>query len=147
MNVDSLLRRRNILKSFLAVPFFIVPSRTVASPILAKPESVAPPPVKYYDIDEFHVAGFQFHDGENVIDDIRPGERFTLRPEPDNPYDSRAVEILRGPDKLGYVPRKYNRHIFRLLRQGARLHAEAMTVHPDEDPWRMLEVRIRLESV
>ncbi|MFP3870970.1 MAG: HIRAN domain-containing protein [Syntrophobacteria bacterium] len=52
---------------------------------------------------------------------LQAGERLALTPEPDNPYDRFAVEIHWRSVKMGYVPRSDNRHISRLLRQGADL--------------------------
>jgi hypothetical protein len=56
------------------------------------------------------VAGISYRnpDGssrQNIARRCSPGERIVLQPEPDNPYDSHAVAVLReNGDQLGYVP-------------------------------------------
>jgi len=76
---------------------------------------------------------------------LRPGDILTLRREPRNPYDSFAVEIIRGDIKLGYVPRTDNIHISRLLGQGARLTCRPVHVDPHTVPWEMVKAEVVLE--
>ena len=55
---------------------------------------------------EFRIAGWQYGPGESMLSEIRAGETLLLEPEPNNPYDPNAVQILtRSGVKLGYVPR------------------------------------------
>ena len=59
-------------------------------------------------ITSFYVAGFKHWDGAMVLTELKPGERPTLVPEPDNPHDPNALAIYRGSVKLGFVPRADN---------------------------------------
>ena len=36
----------------------------------------------------------------------------TVKVEPDNPHDSKAVAIFRGRKKVGYIPREFNEGVF-----------------------------------
>ena len=63
------------------------------------------------------------------------GEALTLHPEPGNPHDAYAVEILFGRAKLGYVPRFCNQRLSRLLTEGADLRYEVARVDVDALPW------------
>lgn len=58
---------------------------------------------------------------------LKSGAALKLTAEPENPHDPFAVQIHIGKAKLGYVPRSDNRHINRLLEQGAQL--ECRVIH------------------
>jgi hypothetical protein len=69
--------------------------------------------------------------------------RLALRPEPTNPHDSFAVDILHGPAKPGYFPRFCNRHISRLLQDAVALTCQLDHLDPNAPPWDAVSVRIR----
>lgn len=53
---------------------------------------------------------------------LRNGEPLLLRREPDNPYDCKAVKLLRvDGSPIGYLPRRYNAIPAALLEQGQQL--------------------------
>lgn len=60
-------------------------------------------------------------------------------------YDYYAVRIEWRGRKLGYVPRSDNRHLSRLLRQGAKLHGEVLANRSESVHWHMLKVGVELE--
>ncbi|MDZ8186440.1 MAG: DEAD/DEAH box helicase [Nostoc sp. ChiSLP02] len=57
----------------------------------------------------FSIAGWQYYQGEEVLQSLRRGEIVILKPEPNNRYDPNAIEIFVERNqveiKLGYVPR------------------------------------------
>lgn len=53
---------------------------------------------------DFHVAGFAYYDGLDVINELSLGQTVTLVVETDNPYDNEAVVVYYKDKKLGYVP-------------------------------------------
>ncbi|MEN6484413.1 MAG: HIRAN domain-containing protein [Syntrophobacteraceae bacterium] len=73
---------------------------------------------------------------------LTPGCLLDLSAERDNPHDAFAVEIRFGSIKLGYVPRSDNRHISRLLAQGATLKCTAIEINPDAEVWNCVRVEI-----
>ncbi|MCA1743091.1 MAG: HIRAN domain-containing protein, partial [Desulfovibrionales bacterium] len=41
--------------------------------------------------------------------DLKPGQTLKLKREPQNPHDSKAIEVFTSSgQKLGYVPRSHN---------------------------------------
>lgn len=90
----------------------------------------------------FSVAGFQYYDGPEVLPAMQPGDSLELSVEPENPHDSYAVELYWQGRKLGYVPRSDNKHISRLLRQGARLRATIKVVHRDTGYWNAVRAAV-----
>lgn len=74
-----------------------------------------------------HLAGRQYHDVDEVWEQLKVGTRLTLAREEGNPYDPNAVEVLfHGKNeweeddvfKLGYIPRDQNETIARFLEMG-----------------------------
>lgn len=96
-------------------------------------------------LNRFHIAGFRYYLGQQLVHRLRVGDELTLVAEPDNPYDANAVEIYWGDAKLGYVPRNENATISRLLPQEAPLLCRIVAVDPDAVPWEMVEVEVRME--
>lgn len=97
-------------------------------------------------VNRFSVAGFQYYEGESVIRSLNSGDGLTLKAEPSNPYDCYAVEIFHGRTKLGYVPRSDNKHISRLLRNGADVFCEVNSTAPGSTSWEALSVAVFLIS-
>lgn len=99
-------------------------------------------------IEDFHLAGFAFYDGLDVIDQLMPGTVVDLVAEPNNPNDSEAVVIYFQGTKLGYIPAAKNSLISRLLFYGhgdileARIQMVDLTVHPE----RQLRVVVKLKD-
>ncbi|MBW2107877.1 MAG: HIRAN domain-containing protein [Deltaproteobacteria bacterium] len=75
---------------------------------------------------------------------LKPGARLRLVREPDNRHDRFAVAIHLGKAKLGYVPRSDNKHISRLLRQGATLDCRVVEVDPGAVVYQMVKVEVVL---
>ena len=87
------------------------------------------------------LAGFQYHAGKTVWPRMRVGDALTLVREPGNPYDARAVRVDWRGHKLGYVPRRENADIARLMDGGAKLEARISRLVESRDPWQ----RVRFE--
>ncbi len=87
------------------------------------------------------LAGFQYHAGKRLWDEMHVGDALTLAREPDNPHDARAVRVEWRGHKLGYVPRRENADIARLMDNGARLEARISRLVESRDPWQ----RVRFE--
>ncbi|MDO4539071.1 MAG: HIRAN domain-containing protein, partial [Coriobacteriales bacterium] len=73
--------------------------------------------------------------GLEVTDELKPGKRLKLVAEPDNPYDPKAVAVLCGKSKIGYVPAAYNAMLAQFLHFGygdffeARVQSVRMMVY------------------
>ncbi|MCA1979492.1 MAG: HIRAN domain-containing protein [Thiobacillus sp.] len=89
------------------------------------------------------LAGFQYHAGKTVWPQLRVGDVLTLTREPDNPFDPRAVRVDWHGQKLGYVPRRENADVARLLDNGQPLAARISRLAEGRDPWS----RVRFEIV
>ncbi len=87
------------------------------------------------------LAGFQYHAGKAVWSQLRVGDALTLVREPDNAHDARAVRVEWQGRKIGYVPRRENADVARLMDAGQRLTARITRLADVRDPWS----RVRFE--
>ena len=82
--------------------------------------------------------------------ELEPGQKLTLLREPENPADKRAILVMNGEKKLGYLPRRLNGIFCRLMDAGKYLYATADEIVTDEDdddfPWDALIVSIFLQD-
>lgn len=69
------------------------------------------------------VAGFRYHEGKAVWEEMKVGDSLTLLREPDNPYDGNAVRVDWQGHPIGYVPRTDNEALARFLDQGMKAEA------------------------
>ncbi|MET3558775.1 hypothetical protein ABID29_001903 [Streptococcus rupicaprae] len=99
-------------------------------------------------VEDFHLAAFNYYDGLEVVDQLKPGTYVDLLAEPTNPYDSEAVAIFYQGKKLGYIPKDRNTLISRMLYYGhgdileARVQMVDLTVHPE----RQLRVVVKFKD-
>ena len=87
---------------------------------------------------------------ETHLKKMKPGQRLTLLREPENPYDKRAILVMDEAFKLGYIPRKQNGILSRLMDAGKYLYATADDIlcdPGDQDfPWEALIISIYLQD-
>jgi hypothetical protein len=90
------------------------------------------------------VAGFQFHEGKQLWDQLQVGAVLRLVREPDNPHDPRAVRVEWNGHLLGYVPRAENDAVARQLDRGNKLEARIVRLTKHRDPWKRIEFEVFL---
>lgn len=96
---------------------------------------------------DFHIAGFGYYDGLDVIDELALGVRVDLVVEPDNPYDPEAIAIYYHDKKIGYVPKDRNSLISKFLFFGhseifeARIQYASKEQHPERQFRVVLKIR------
>lgn len=111
------------------------------------------------------VAGMAYYDGDKCRDALEVNMKLGLRRQPDNPHDPLAIEILFQPIfqttckeavKLGYVPRRHNPVLARLMDAGKKLEVRINEIQrtrilqPHSDglasPWVELRVSLFLDE-
>ena len=97
---------------------------------------------------DFHLAGFTYWDGLEVIEDLKIGTELALQSEPDCPQDPDAVAIYYGKYKLGYIPRACNAEISKLLYfgHGDIFETRICGVFPDKHPEQQFRVTIKIRD-
>lgn len=99
-------------------------------------------------IDDFHLAGFAYYDGLDVIDELKLGQPVEMVKEENNPYDEKAVAILYKGKKLGYIPSSHNSVISTLLYYGHGdiFEARIQSANLDEHPERQFRVVVKVKD-
>jgi hypothetical protein len=88
------------------------------------------------------LAGFQYHAGTELWQQIRVGDALDLVREPDNPHDRNAVRVEWRGRKLGYLPQAENRAVSAELDLGTRLAARVSHLREERNPWRRIGIDI-----
>lgn len=114
--------------------------------LAALPVAVAAkePAARRYLIQQCPLAGFQYHQGEALWEQMAVGNRLELVREPANPFDGNAIRIDWNGRKLGYMPRIQNQATARLLDEGTRLEAQIAGLKESRNPWDRVEVEVWL---
>lgn len=97
-------------------------------------------------LQETHVAGTAYYRAKDLTASLAAGQELILRRQPDNPYDSLAIEVLTASgDKLGYVPRAANPPYARLMDAGHAVSARIAVVQRGK--WDLVRMEIGLEGM
>jgi len=88
------------------------------------------------------LAGFQYHAGRALFPLMQTGDRLTLRREPDNPIDPRAVRIEWFGIQIGYAPRADNVDLARLMDRGMAVEGRILHLQKSRNPWQRVLVEI-----
>lgn len=97
---------------------------------------------------DFHLAGFAYYDGIEIINELVLGTLVDLVGEPDNPYDPEAVAIYYKNRKIGYVPRDKNGLMSKLLYFGHHdlFDARVQLVNKEQHIDRQIRIVIRIKD-
>jgi hypothetical protein len=88
------------------------------------------------------LAGFQYHAGASVWDELKVGDRLTLTREPDNPHDPLAVRVDWRGQQLGYLPRAENHAVATEMDQGGRVEARIAKLRSHPNPRQRVLVEV-----
>jgi hypothetical protein len=88
------------------------------------------------------LAGFQYHAGETLWQDMREGDRLTLVREADNPHDGNAVRVEWRGQKLGYLPRAENRAVAAAMDRGEPVDARIAKLREHRNPWQRVLIEV-----
>lgn len=108
------------------------------------PQVAAASPQRTILLQRSPLAGFQYHDGEELWPRLCAGALLALVREPDNRYDAQAVRVDWEGHKLGYVPAIENAAVSQLLDRGERLAARIAALNLSRNPWERVAVEIHL---
>ena len=91
---------------------------------------------------EGYIANYQFHQGEKHEHLFEPGTVFSLRHEPENPFDENTVAVYYREAKIGFVPQHTNLPIAQLLRKGKPVKAKVAKIEPEQEPWARVHIQL-----
>ena len=96
----------------------------------------------FHSLDHFFIAGFQFHQGQAIASTLKPACVLDARREPDNPHDERAIALYFRDRKLGYVPKRRNRVISKLMDGEFLMRFEVVQAQEDAPTWERVKVAV-----
>ena len=80
-----------------------------------------------------HVAGLDYIDDiDEIFPKIEVGDRLDLFREATNEYDKHAILVKYRGEKIGYVPRKDNYVLSKLMDGGKHLYGVVVSIGMDE---------------
>ena len=88
------------------------------------------------------LAGFQYHHGKALWDEMKVGDALTLVREAGNPHDGNAVRVEWQGQPLGYVPRRENRTVAQHIDRGGAIEARISKLVQHRNPWQRVEFEI-----
>jgi hypothetical protein len=88
------------------------------------------------------LAGFQYHQGKMLWDEMKVGDALTLVREPANRHDGNAVRVEWQGQPLGYVPRRENRTVAHHIDRGGAIEARISKLVQHRNPWQRIEFEI-----
>ncbi len=108
-------------------------------------------------LDEVNIAGVtHVKKIKSYVKKLKVGDRLTLLREPKNEYDELAIVVKdEKGHKLGYVPRRCNSVVARLMDAGKLVYAIIDDIDMDEEdnvdmvsgiPWRLITIAIYMED-
>jgi len=95
---------------------------------------------KLVELGDYYIAGYRFYGGDNAS--IRVGDELSLKREPSNVHDERAIEVYKGRCKIGYIPRKYNPVIAKMMDQDVKVIAKVEHVDAAAPPWERVKIKV-----
>lgn len=88
------------------------------------------------------LAGYQYHAGAEIWDQLKSGDTLALVREPDNPHDRNAVRVEWQGRQLGYLPRAENQAIAVELDRGSRVEARIARLREAKNPWQRVLIDV-----
>ena len=88
------------------------------------------------------LAGFQYHEAQDIWSQLKVGDALTLVREAANPHDANAVRVEWRGHMLGYLPRKENRAVAAEMDHGTPVAARIARLREDSDPWRRVLIEV-----
>lgn len=70
-----------------------------------------------------YIAGLAYYEAANIYHFIKEGQSLTLKRDFHNKYDQNAIEIWQGNFKLGFVAKRDNQVLARMMESGINLQA------------------------
>ena len=105
------------------------------------------PLVQTIDLLHCEIAGTGHHCDDTTGYRLTKAPVLALVREPENPHDPDAIAIQLGNRKVGYIPRRHNVVLARLLDAGKCLRARVeQVVDPEASPWLDVQVVVEMEG-
>lgn len=91
----------------------------------------------------FHIAGFSYHQGASVFNELSIGTKLEIASDSKNIHDDSAVELRYKGKKIGYVPAEKNEEISAILKAGYKIfECVIQQLSPEKHPEQQVRVGV-----
>ena len=130
------MKRRNALKTLFATPAALLLPWALKGRPVHKAKKII--------LLDSAVAGFQHYNGDEIWGRMKAGDHLHLVREPNNPFDYDAVEVYRGRDKLGYLPRAHNSAIAQMMDRGMMIRSNIQRLSKNSVPKERVGISVEM---
>ncbi len=130
------MKRKHVLKTLTTAPAALLLPSIFKSRSSQKTKNIL--------LIDTDVAGFQHYKGNDVWGRLKTGDNLRLAREPRNPFDYDAVEIYRGRDKIGYIPRTHTAAIAQMLDRGMTLTSKISRLNRSDNPKERVGIAVEM---
>ena len=95
---------------------------------------------KLIELNEFYITGMGYYDAKEI--DFSKVRFLSLRLEPNNEYDTNAIEVYHQSTKVGYVPKEENALIAKMMKQDVKIIAQIIEYNPNSALDKKIKVRL-----
>lgn len=88
------------------------------------------------------LAGYQFHAGSSVWQQLKVGDALTLVREPGNAHDGNAIRVEWQGQQLGYLPRTENVALAAAMDKGTPVEARISALREARNPWQRVRIDV-----
>lgn len=88
------------------------------------------------------LAGYQYHAGSSVWEQLKVGDALKLVREPENSHDRNAIRVEWQGQQLGYLPRAENQAIAAELDRGSKVEARIARLREARNPWQRVLIDV-----
>lgn len=68
------------------------------------------------------LAGVSFRLEQFQRADVKSDDVLSLKPEPTNKFDKHAIQVLKGEEQIGYIPKEFSEGVSELIEDG-KIHS------------------------
>lgn len=99
--------------------------------------------VKKIYLGDFYIAGFQYYEGEEIIEMLNSGDELIFKRQKENEYDEKAIEVFsKDNKKLGYMPMDLNFIPANIMDQQINLTGFISEIDNNAESWEKVMVSI-----
>jgi len=126
------MKRSEFLKQLFAL---------VALPTMIKAETIKKESKAC--IYEGEVVGLQYYNAEDLVGIMKEEEILTMKREPENKFDTRAIAIYYNEHKIGYMAKRHNKIMSKMLDTGhGNFEAKISYLYGEEYPYLTVEYEV-----
>lgn len=88
------------------------------------------------------LAGYQYHAGQELWEQLKVGDTLKLVREPENAHGRNAIRVEWQGRQLGYLPRVENQAIAAELDRGSKVEARIAHLREARNPWQRVLIDV-----